>query len=461
MDICLLNHQDRFAAWLYNDHLVTCDLNTRHIGLHNPSAAVLWVLLESPTSFDRLAKDFAETFSLSIGQACQDVQISLADWQKNGWAYQNPVGEWQISSVIGSDVKVTLGTETNQATVGSDAVAKRVTAPVTLSEAGIHHVHRQTYCFGDKPFELYIFATAPIPSGSFAFLFCERLIAIFKGFNKKNFSGSSIQDLSHADDIAWVALTLDNEEIKLQDSCRTETRLLSPELVVGHIYESCLSVSYPDRNVVFTLHAAGVSQVDGCIALAGVSGVGKSTLAAYLARSGWNLLGDDIVAIEMVEESEPKLGLLPFPTAISLKPGSWPILKSLFPELNSLEGMPYGEKFAKYVALEQQDALARWAADKQPTESEPHDLCSSYAWKAIVLPQFKRDPDQENSSSVIPLTPAEGLRGLLTAGMSLFGDPSITTVDKTLKALIRLPCFSVKYGDFHEAQACLKKITKT
>jgi ABC-type dipeptide/oligopeptide/nickel transport system ATPase subunit len=77
-------------------------------------------------------------------------------------------------------------------------------------------------------------------------------------------------------------------------------------------------MSYPARNVVLTLHAAGVKQ-ERCFALAGVSGVGKSTLSALLAHAGWELLGDDIVAIEINQnvQQTPSLGLLRFPAAIS------------------------------------------------------------------------------------------------------------------------------------------------
>jgi predicted ATPase len=89
----------------------------------------------------------------------------------------------------------------------------------------------------------------------------------------------------------WVTVSLVGEDIILQDSNNQHPRRLESELAMGLVYE----------------------------AMIGVSGVGKSTLSALLAHAGWELLGDDIVAIEINQnvQQTPSLGLLRFPTAIS------------------------------------------------------------------------------------------------------------------------------------------------
>jgi hypothetical protein len=176
------------------------------------------------------------------------------------------------------------------------------------------------------------------------------------------------------------------------------------------------------------------------LALAGISGVGKSTLSALLANAGWALLGDDIVAIELnpCGQSAATLGLLPFPTAISLKSGSWPPLLPLYPGLAELPIFAYGEKVAKYLPL-------------APTTTEK----TASSWDAIVLPRFVRN----QALKVQALRPAMGLQGLLTAGMSMFGEPTVQSMDDALNALIRLPCFAIEYGHFDEVNACLKDLT--
>jgi hypothetical protein len=430
MDVLLLTGQQHFGAWLYNDHLVTCDLNTRHIGIHNPSAAVLWMLLDGAVTLELLSQDYAEVFSISAEQAQQDIQTCLTAWQAQSWVCQNTSGRWLIEPVIG-DAKVS---SFDNASIATSAF----NAPTNLSAAV--SVHRETYCFGDKPFELHIKATAPLKKNSFALNFCERLIAVCSGFSKLSVENNS-SDPSKPFGMAWVTLTFDNQNIAIEDSIEPGARSVSTELAMGYVYEAFIKVSYPQRNVILTLHAAGVKKNNDCLSLAGVSGVGKSTLSAFLAHSGWHLLGDDIVAIELHEKDQPSLGLLPFPTAVGLKAGSWPALTPLYPELDHLPTFPYGEKLAKYLAIKR----------------KLNDLTPSF-WNAIVLPRHTLRSESQERQAVKVLSPAEGLQGLLTAGMSLFGNPTVATIDKALSALIKLPCFSIEYSDFDEAQACLKDL---
>jgi hypothetical protein len=442
MDLHLLTNQSHFGAWLYDNHLVTCDLKRRHLGIHNPSAAVLWGLLEEAVSIDLLVQDYAEIFSISVKQARQDVESCLRTWKADGWACQNEHGHWLIAPEIGKMDEPRMSNGCNNVT-GFNPIAD------LSSTVGLHC---KIYSFGDVPFELLIKSTAPIEKDSFSFNFCQRLISVCDGFRQFSFARAS-NDLrnpnppNHASKTAWVTLTFDGLNILLQDSYDLNARFVSSELAMGHVYESLIRISYPKRQVVLSLHAAGVKKNHQCFALAGVSGVGKSTLSAFLAHSGWYLLGDDIVAIELHQSSKPSLGLLPFPTAVGLKSGSWPALAPLYPELEHLPVLPYGEKLAKYLAIK--------AMHDQFAPSAPS------FWDAIVLPQYKSNIENSNKKRAMkPLTPAEGLRGLLTAGMSLFGAPTVAEIDRTLNALIGLPCFSIEYSNFDEALACLNDLTR-
>ena len=415
-----LGKSSSFGAWLYDDHLVTCDLKKRHIELHNPASAAIWLLLSDVTndanSDANIVKEYAELFALPLAQARSDVDACLANWLKYGWFVRDVSNKWRLS----------LPDE--QVSPDSDTFSRLVDEPFCD-----HVIHRGFYCFGDVAFELQIrSSTTKVAIDPSTQGFTERLIAICEGFAKLDELPSGT---------TWVKVSIDDKHIFLQDSGNQQARRLEAGLEMGLVYEAMIGVSYPARDVVLALHAAGVKQ-GRCLALAGVSGVGKSTLSALLAKAGWELLGDDILAIELNKggQSTPSLGLLRFPTAISLKSGSWPRLLPLYSELADLSVLPYtyGGKEAKYLPI---------------AHTATHQTASS--WDAIILPCFVSD----QALKVQALRPALGLQGLLTAGLSMFGAPTIQTIDHTLNALIRLPCFAIEYAHFEEVNACLKDLT--
>ncbi|MGQ3031301.1 MAG: hypothetical protein ACT7A5_24135 [Ferrovibrionaceae bacterium] len=72
------------------------------------------------------------------------------------------------------------------------------------------------------------------------------------------------------------------------------------------------------RRGILPLHAACVQVGDGAVALAGASGMGKSTLAAAFIQQGCRILSDDVTAVEVagdhrvqVRPSLPRLKLCP------------------------------------------------------------------------------------------------------------------------------------------------------
>ena len=447
MDAPLLTNLEHFGAWLYNDHLVTCDLNKRHIGIHNQSAAAVWLLLNGAVSIKKLSQKYAEIFAISVEQSRRDVESCLTNWQAQGWVCKDKNDHWQIASTV-SEAQDSFSSSNivNQ----NELAAKLDTAAVTTI------VHCKKYCFGDETFELKVKSFTSLAKDTFAFNFCERLIAVCNGFGQASMT-RPIDKFTNSSNGGWVTLTLDGSGIMLEDSVDLNSRYISTELAMAHVYESFLRVSYPHRNVVLTLHAAGVKQPNLCLSLAGISGAGKSTLSAFLAKSGWSLLGDDILAIQLSDQDKPELGLLPFPTAVSLKSGSWPALQSLYPEIEALPTFPYGEKLAKYLAVARHSDSAETPPSQIKTVQREK---MASAWDAIVLPRYVLKTDPNKKMTINTLSPAEGLQGLLTAGMSLFGNPSIETVGQALNALISLPCFSIEYADFHEVQACLKDLKR-
>jgi hypothetical protein len=68
---------------------------------------------------------------------------------------------------------------------------------------------------------------------------------------------------------------------------------------------------------LYVLHACCLSINGRAFSLVGDSGAGKSTTAYFLARNAWNLLSDDITAIDMKPDG---LHVIPGPPRVKLKP---------------------------------------------------------------------------------------------------------------------------------------------
>ena len=85
-------------------------------------------------------------------------------------------------------------------------------------------------------------------------------------------------------------------------------------------------------------HAGGVCAANGSgeglgILMPAGSGSGKSTLTAGLVRAGLSYLSDELIALELDPESTVTGGrLLPYPKPITVKPGSFDVLRDLEPK---------------------------------------------------------------------------------------------------------------------------------
>lgn len=99
------------------------------------------------------------------------------------------------------------------------------------------------------------------------------------------------------------------QEIVLE---RTESG--NEETVRTYLLGSALAALLYQRQIL-PLHGSVVASSAGAVLLAGASGVGKSTLAAVLARRGRTLLADDICAVTLDQAGRP------------LAHPAWPALK--------------------------------------------------------------------------------------------------------------------------------------
>ncbi len=95
-----------------------------------------------------------------------------------------------------------------------------------------------------------------------------------------------------------------------------------------------------------TFHASTVAKNNEAVMIIGDSGKGKSTFTALLLGQGYEILADDITPI-LAKDSL----VYPYPGGISIKAGSFGILKNSLPNFESLTEHyinPY-KGFVKYV----------------------------------------------------------------------------------------------------------------
>ncbi len=135
-------------------------------------------------------------------------------------------------------------------------------------------------------------------------------------------SGAADVELSLAPDRAGHRIL---EEGRTLERSRTLTGLTP--LVKASVWRLAVN----RRRYFMEIHAAALVHRGRCVLLPAAPGSGKSTLAAALAASGFRYLSDEAALLE-----EPDLAVRPVPLALTVKPGSIPLLEPLYPGLGAL-----------------------------------------------------------------------------------------------------------------------------
>jgi hypothetical protein len=138
---------------------------------------------------------------------------------------------------------------------------------------------------------------------------------------------------------------------------------------------------------LFAIHGSGLARPDGALILAGRSGSGKTTMAAALMAAGWDYMSDDTILL-----APGTLEAIPVPYSLSIKQGSWSLLRSKFPALRD-----------NCVHVRSDDKLVRYL---RPT----HQICP--AGRAVRWVGFPHR-SANGSSSIRSLDCTEGIYRLL------------------------------------------------
>ncbi len=173
------------------------------------------------------------------------------------------------------------------------------------------------------------------------------------------------------------------------------------------------------------LHAGALEACGIGVLVPGASGSGKSTLVAGLVRAGFSYLTDELAALDMASGQ-----LLPYPKPITVKPGSFTVLRDMDPDLGDPTGGPRGGE-------EWQVPVGEAAGRRIGRPCPP---------RFVVVPRY--DADAETALS--PLTDTEAFFALAVNAVNLLPYGAATTA-----ALGRLAggcrCYSLTMSDLDEA----------
>lgn len=186
----------------------------------------------------------------------------------------------------------------------------------------------------------------------------------------------------------------------------------------------------PDRAWLGVLHAATVvPRGGGAVAIAGLSGAGKTTLAGATIAAGACLLSDDATPIE----AGSRLAW-PLPLAMGVKRGSWPVFAALFEEFSRVEPVRFGNAAICYFPA------PRVVRD----EGRPVAAILFPKWVAGAPLQAER------------LRPRETLR--LLAGSGTIPSEQEEHLADLLGWIETVPAWRLSYGDLDEAVSFVQAI---
>lgn len=187
---------------------------------------------------------------------------------------------------------------------------------------------------------------------------------------------------------------------------------------------------YAEAQYDIACHAAAIAYGDDAVLLCAPREYGKSTLAAYLAAHGFNLLTDEPAFLHLNTGS---VSTLRFP--ISLKQGSWLALREDYPHL------------ARGPVHVRSDGVKICLVDP-PAERQAD---SARSLTRIIFPRYR----PLSLGHIECLTPFQALTRLDEGGLLLARDLSRSGFEKFLELICRIPAYEIQYNSLESAREML------
>ncbi len=215
------------------------------------------------------------------------------------------------------------------------------------------------------------------------------------------------------------ALIAGDELISVEEGVQAARAVLFQELVLR---------ARPGREWLALLHAAACGVDGSCVLFPASSFSGKSTLAAALMATGFDLYSDDFVGIEV---SGMQIPAMPF--ALAIREGSWEVLRNCFPAIEQLKAAKTLGSRVKFMPISGGELVPATAV-------------------ALVFSEWHAGAAVSIQTLALP----EVLSRLNTSGFWVRHDK--VQIDAFLAWLERIPKFALRYGDLAQAVEQVRSI---
>lgn len=356
----------------------------------NSTAKMVWDMLNEGYEHRQIATAFSRHFNISHEQAAHDVERTLIELE---------------SALSSSDFNEQRGISAPPVRASIDPSTVRRNKP---EDCG-------TFRFGNDSF---------------------RVISSVAGIDKSYFARFKHRSIASGDDVDTVDVSADQQGCRVTFRGKVIAEAMTTDRLMTVLVEFLLSLEHPKTALLAYCHAAAVCRGDHSLLMPGASGMGKSTLAAFLLANKFSYLGDDVVAIGEDEQS-----LFPLPTALSIKSGSWPVLEHLYPDLPQLPTYSRYGRTLRYV--EPQGNYNTIVAARTPG--------------VILLPAY----DAGGPTRVSRLSPMQTMIRLLQAHAALSYPATERKLGKFLRFVEQTPAYELRYSQLPGALEVIENLLAT
>lgn len=182
------------------------------------------------------------------------------------------------------------------------------------------------------------------------------------------------------------------------------------------------------------LHAAAAEREGRTYLFPGASGSGKSTLVAALMLSGWRLLTDELVLLDVESGA-----VQPFPRPLGLKNASIHVIQRDFPQ--AVMGEPVN------------DTTKGQVAHLRPNLRSVQQADSPGRVAGVVFPHYRAGAPAE----VDERHPADTFLSLVNQGFNyqVLGERAFRLLSELVQ---RVPAYDIQYGTLDEGHGLIRKI---
>jgi hypothetical protein len=369
---------------------------TRQLTVLNQNAAVIWCLLNEVNTLDEAAFALQEKFPISKDKAMGDVEEAVKFFHDNDLLNESS-DEMKLEEIPEDIILPSLSQEIKDVTVAPLAYKKVFRVPGRILE--IRCQDKEIGVMLDEAMAHLAIDHGPV---------VEARLLVVPAEKETN---------------CWDIFS--NTTSVFTD--------VSTESVLPHLLQLVFDLSCKALSQYFLFHAAVISKVSKAVLFPANVGSGKTTLAAMLAKQGFQFFSDELAVID-VETMQVR----PFTMPMSIKPGSLTVLAQEYPELETLANhfRPDG-KVVRYL--------------QPPTESLP-ETDSTATVSALVFPHY----NEGDGNYFMSLSKEETLQRLVQTCSS---DRSLRPQDiKAMLAMVeQSECMALYYEDTHEAIRLLEE----